>query len=290
MDGKTVLITGGSSGLGKETAVGLASMGARVVITARDPERGEAARIDIARRSGNEHVEVLLADMASLAAIHALAAGYNAGHERLDVLINNAGAYHTHRTTTGDGFETTFGVNHLGYVLLTRLLLERLKASAPARIVNVSSRAHEGQTMDFDDLQSERGYKGMRTYGRSKLANLLFTYELARRLEGTGVTANALHPGVVATGFGKNNAGLTRTLFSILHVAGRPWIITPAEGAATSIYLASSPDVEGVSGRYFARSRERASSAASHDIEAARRLWDVSEAMLTPPSVARESA
>jgi NAD(P)-dependent dehydrogenase (short-subunit alcohol dehydrogenase family) len=280
MAGKTVLITGGNGGIGKETAVALAGMGARVVITARDAARGEAARAEIVERSGSGDVELLAADMASLASIRSLAATFLATHDRLDVLVNNAGAYNSTRSTTHDGFETTFGVNHLGYFLLTQLLLDMLKASAPARIVNVSSRAHEGVRMDFDDLQAERSYVGMRVYGRSKLANLLFTYELARRLEGTGVTANALHPGVVSTGFGKNNAGVTRTLFQIFQMVGSRWLLKPAEGAATSVYLASSPEVEGVTGRYFANSRERTSSEASHDVEAAARLWEVSERLV----------
>jgi NAD(P)-dependent dehydrogenase (short-subunit alcohol dehydrogenase family) len=250
------------------------------VITARDAVRGEAAREEIAERSGGGDVELLAADMASLASIRSLAATFLSTHDRLNVLVNNAGAYNSTRSTTQDGFETTFGVNHLGYFLLTQLLLDVLKASAPARIVNVSSRAHEGARIDFDDLQAERSYAGMRVYGRSKLANLLFTYELARRLEGTGVTANALHPGVVSTGFGKNNSGVTRTLFQIFQLVGSPWLLTPAEGAATSVYLASSPEVEGVTGRYFANSRERTSSEASHDEEAAARLWAISERLV----------
>jgi NAD(P)-dependent dehydrogenase (short-subunit alcohol dehydrogenase family) len=208
--------------------------------------------------------------------VREFAAEFIAGHPRLDVLVNNAGAVNMGRSVTADGFETTFGVNHLGYFLVTDLLLETLKASAPARIVNVSSDAHVGARMNFDDLQSER-YSGMRAYGQSKLANVLFTYELARRLEGTGVTVNALHPGVVMTGFGRNNAGPFGFLFAAFHTLGRPFLLTAAQGAETSVHLASSPEVEGVTGRYFVRKRATASSPASRDDEAALRLWQISE-------------
>jgi NAD(P)-dependent dehydrogenase (short-subunit alcohol dehydrogenase family) len=196
------------------------------------------------------------------------------------VLVNNAGAIITSRSETADGFETTFGVNHLGYFLLTNLLVDTIKASAPARIVNVSSRAHLRSEMDFDDLNSRQGrYSAMRTYARSKLANVLFTYELARWLQGTGVTANCLHPGVVRTGFGKNNSGYAKLLFQAFQVVARPWLLSPEKGAATSIYLASSPEVEGVSGKYFVDCRETPSSPTSYDEGAQRRLWDVSEEM-----------
>ena len=234
MTGKTVLVTGANNGIGKETAVALAAMGASVVMTSRDRAKGEAARSEAVERSGNENVELMIADFASLDSIRKLASDFKASHPRLDVLVNNAGAYNARRSETSDGFETTFGVNHLGYFLLTNLLLDTLKASAPSRIVNVSSRAHLRSTMDFDDLNSERGYSGMTVYGRSKLANVLFTYELARRLEGSGVTANALHPGVVRTGFGMNSGGLIKFGFDIFHVIGKPFTLSPEEGARTS--------------------------------------------------------
>ncbi len=277
MSGKTCLVTGANQGIGKETALALARMGATVVMTSRDAAKGDAALADVRSRSGG-NAELMLADFGSFASIRQLAAEFQAKHARLDVLVNNAGAIITTRTRTADGFETTFGVNHLGYFLLTNLLLDTVKASAPARIVNVASRAHLRSQMDFDDLNSERGrYSAMTTYARSKLANVLFTYELARRLEGTGVTANCLHPGVVRTGFGKNNPGTARLLFQAFQVVARPFILSPEKGAATSIYLASSPGVEGVTGKYFVDCRETPSSPASYDEAAQRRLWEVSE-------------
>ncbi len=279
MSGKTCIVTGANSGIGKQTALALAGMGAHVVMVARNRERGEAALGDVKRASGSEKVDLLLADLSSQASIRQLAAEILAKYPAIDVLVNNAGAMHTSRSVTVDGIETTWATNHLNYFLLTHLLLDRIKASAPARIVNVSSRAHGRSTINFDDLQFERGYSIMRCYGQSKLANVLFTYELARRLEGTGVTANCLHPGVVRTGFGKNSSGPLGTIVSGgARVAGL-FFIGPAKGAETSIYLASSPAVEGVSGKYFSRSKEAPSAAESHDREIARRLWDVSERM-----------
>jgi NAD(P)-dependent dehydrogenase (short-subunit alcohol dehydrogenase family) len=282
MTGKTCIVTGASLGIGKETAAALAGMGARVVTVCRDPARGEAARADIVGQSGSSDVELMIADLSSLDEIRGLAAAYRQKHQQLHVLVNNAGAYNANRTTTKDGFETTFGVNHLAYFLLTGLLLDVLKASAPARIINVSSMAHLRGHMNFDDLQSAKKYSGMKAYGQSKLANVLFTYELARRLEGTGVTANALHPGVVRTGFGKNNPGWWGALFGVFQVVGRPFYISPAQGAATSIYLASSPEVEGVTGKYFVKCRAVDSNAESRDAAVARRLWQVSEEMTKP--------
>ena len=278
MTGKVCLVTGANQGIGKETAVALAWMGATVVMTSRDRAKGEAALADVRSRSGRQDAELMLADFGSFASIRQLAADFKAKHDRLDVLVNNAGAIITVRGQTADGFETTFGVNHLGYFLLTNLLLDTVKASAPSRIVNVASRAHLRSEMDFDDLNSRRGrYSAMRTYARSKLANVLFTYELARRLQGTGVTANCLHPGVVRTGFGKNNSGYAKLLFQTFQVVARPFILSPEKGAATSIYLASSPEVEGVTGKYFVDCRETQSSPASYDEGAQRKLWEVSE-------------
>lgn len=289
MQGKTVLITGASGGIGLEAARALAAMGADVVMVARDRTRGEAAAATVCERARGG-VELLLADLASLDDIRTLAGEFKASHTRLDVLLNNAGAHHATRKLSRDGYELTFAVNHLAYFLLTELLLDLLKASAPSRIINVSSGAHHGGRIKFDDVMSERAYGGFRAYGQSKLANVLHAYELARRLEGTGVTANALHPGVVATGFGKNNAGPLGTLFGIAQVIGRPFYISPERGAATSVYLASSPAVEGISGRYFVDCRAVRSSARSHDEEAARRLWALSEQLTGLPSSGEAAA
>lgn len=280
MAGRTCLITGATNGIGKETALALAGMGATVVITARDERKGRAAQSEIKQRSGVE-VDVLFADLGSLAEVRRLAGDYKRRHDTLHVLLNNAGGYHAQRTETADGFEMTFGVNHLAHFLLTGLLLDVIKASAPARIINVSSGAHSGATIDFDDLQSENGYVGMRVYGQSKLANVLFTKELAKRLAGTGVTANSLHPGVVRTGFGQNNTGAIGAIFGLYHAVSRPFILSAKRGAETSIYLASSPDVEDVSGEYFVKTAITQSSPASQDPDAARRLWQVSEQLVS---------
>ncbi len=280
MAGKICLVTGANQGIGKETAVSLAQRGATVVITSRERDRGEAALAEIKQRTGNDYISLMLVDFASFASIRQFAADFLAAHPQLHVLVNNAGAYNATRTLTKDGFETTFGVNHLGYFLTTKLLLDAVKASAPARIVSVSSTAHSRATMNFEDLQGERSYGGFGAYGQSKLANVLFTYELARRLEGTGVTANCLHPGVVRTGFGRNNSGIIGSLFKAGQAIGKPFLLTPEKGAQTSIYLASSPEVEGVTGKYFAKSRETTSNAASQDRDAASRLWELSEQMV----------
>ena len=281
MCGKTCLVTGATNGIGKVTARELARMGARVVMVGRNRGRAEAALGEVRRASGNEQVELVLADLSSMAEVRRIAAEFLASHDALHVLVNNAGAMNTSRTLTVDGYETTFATNHLAYFLLTHLLLDRIKATArdgqAARIVNVSSRAHGRGPIDFDDLHAERGYSIAKAYGRSKLANVLFTYELARRLEGTGVTANALHPGVVRTGFGKNSGGLLGNVVKVGISGVGLFFSSPEKGAETSIYLATSPEVEGVTGKYFARSRETPSSADSHDREAARLLWQVSE-------------
>lgn len=280
LEGKTCLVTGATNGVGLETAVGLAKLGGTVVMTARNEAKGKASLSDVISRSGSESVDLMMVDFASMASIRKFADEFKAKYERLEVLVNNAGAVNMSRSETEDGFETTFGVNHLGYFLLTSLLLDVVKASAPARIVNVSSRAHSRAEMDFDDLNAEKSFSGFTVYGRSKLANVLFTYELARRLEGTGVTANCLHPGVVRSGFGQNaNNGRLGMIFKAFYTLAVPFSKSNAEGAQTSIYLASSPEVEGVTGRYFADSREVPSSAASHDVESQKRLWEVSEQM-----------
>jgi NAD(P)-dependent dehydrogenase (short-subunit alcohol dehydrogenase family) len=280
MEGKTCLVTGASNGIGLETAAGLAKLGATVVMTSRDKAKGEASLSDVIARSRNEKVDLMLVDFASMKSIRNFADAFKSRYDRLEVLVNNAGAVNMSRSETEDGFETTFGVNHLGYFLLTNLLLDTIKASAPSRIVNVSSRGHLRAKMDFDDLNSERNYGGFDAYTKSKLANVLFTYELARRLERTGVTANCLHPGVVRSGFGQNaNNGWLRGIFKTFYTIGLPFTKSNAQGAATSIDLASSPEVEGVTGKYFADCREARSSPASHDLEAQRRLWELSEQM-----------
>lgn len=278
LEGRTCLVTGSTSGIGQETAIGLARAGAHVVIAGRSAERAEAARSDVIRRSGNERVDVLLADLSSLGGVRKLADAFLASHPALHVLVNNAGVVNMRRRLTEDGLEETFAVNHMAYFLLTRLLEARLRECAPARIVNVASDAHRMGRLDLSDLQSERAYAGLpvvtafRVYGTSKLANILFTRELARRLAGSGVTANCVHPGPVATRLGQNNGRLGRLLTGAL----RPFFLTPAQGAETSIYVASAPGLSQVSGAYFAKKREREPSAAARDDEAARALWDAS--------------
>lgn len=285
MTGRVCLVTGATSGIGRATALGLARLGATVVLHGRDRARGEQALAEIVAETGTSSAELLLADLSSQAGVRQLAAEVLIRHDRLHVLVNNAGVIRTTRSVTVDGHETTFAVNHLAYFLLTHLLLDRLQASAPARIVNVSSSTHRRATIDFDDLHGERRYGGFNAYGKSKLANVLFTYELARRLEGTGVTANALHPGNVATRFGSDNSNLLGRLLGggirvggVLARLGVPLLmLTPERGAETSLYVATSPEVEGVSGRFFEKSAEKRSSDSSHDETAARRLWEMSE-------------
>lgn len=276
MRGKTCVVTGASMGIGRSTAAALAAMGADVLMVSRHPERAEAARAVVARgASGN--VDVLLADLSSQQDLRRLAGEIRTRCARLDVLVNNAGALYTSRQLSPDGVELTFAMDHLSYFLLTHELLDLLKKSAPARIVNVSSRAHEGAQIDFEHVATGGRFSPRRAYHEAKLANVLFTYELARRLEGTGVTANCLHPGVVRTGFGKNNTGLLGYAFAGIMHGVSLFFISPEEGAKTSVHLASSPDVERVTGKYFARSREAPSSPASHDADAAQKLWRMSE-------------
>lgn len=275
MTGKVVLVTGANSGIGKETARELARRGARVVMTARDPVRGEAALEEVRATTGGE-ADLLLLDFASLASVRDAAAEYRARYGRLDVLVNNAGLVLGERRVTADGYEMTFQVNHLGPFLLTNLLLDLLRASAPARVVNVTSAAHRSvRGLDFDDLMATRRYRAMEAYARSKLANILFTVELARRLDGTGVTANAVHPGSVATGFGRD--GDTSGLLAFGLRLAAPFMKSPGRGARGPVWLASAPELEGVSGQYFAGTRRRTPSRAARDPAAAARLWEVSE-------------
>src|SRR6267378_1961716 len=275
MTGKTCLITGGNSGIGKATALGLARMGANVVMVSRSKEKGEAALAEIIAESGNRNVELMLADMSSQDSIRRLASDFKAGHGKLHLLVNNAGVYLTRRTTTVDGLESTFAINHLGPFLLTSLLLDILKASAPSRIVNVTSDAHNGAKINFEDLQGEKRFSGWQAYGQSKLAMILFTHELAKKLEGTGVTANSAHPGVVRTNFAKNNGGLVMLGFRFLGI----FFISPDSSAKRILYVATSPSLEGVTGKYFTKMHETRSSPESYDDDSARRLWLVSEAL-----------
>lgn len=284
MAGKTVLVTGGTGGIGKATAVGLAARGAQVGIVGRDLRRAQAAAADIVRESGNPSiVDVFVADVSAQAEVRRLAGEVLDHYPRLDVLVNNVGGFWATRHTTADGLEHTFAVNHLAPFLLTHLLLDRLKASAPARIVTVSSGAQAMGRIDFDDLQDAKTYSGQRAYNQSKLANVMFTYELARRLEGTGVTATVLHPGVVRTAFSAEDP---IPAMKALTAVVRPFMKSPARGAATSIYAASSPEVEGVTGVYFGNSKARKTSKRSYDRAAGARLWTVSE-QLTGLNAAR---
>ncbi len=274
MQGKVCMVTGATSGIGKATALSLARMGATVVIVGRDRARGEAAQSEIKTKSENEAVDLLLADLSSQESIRQLVENFRQKYSQLHVLINNAGVYMLTRRETVDGLEMTFAVDQLAPFLLTNLLLDVLKASAPARIVNVSSATHEAGYINMNDLQSEKRYGFSRPYGQAKLALVLFTYELARRLEGTGVTANCLHPGFVATNIGQSGVGsvgraVVKFIFSSLGVS-------PEEGAKTSIYLASSPAVEGVTGKYFVKSIPKRSAPITYDESLQRQLWEES--------------
>jgi len=272
-----VLVTGATGGIGKATAIGLATMGARVGITGRDLIRAEQAAADIRTASGNPAVDVFAADMSSQAEVRRLAGAVLDAYPRLDVLVNNVGGFWAHRHPTAEGLEHTFALNHLAPFLLTNLLLDRLKASAPARVVTVSSGAQAAGRIDFDDLQGARSYSGQRAYSQSKLANILFTNELARRLQGTGVTANSVHPGVVRTNFGsEDQAGFFRIISPVV----RPFLKTPTQGAWTPIYLASSPDVEGITGQFFANRKPKTANKAAGDVDVTARLWRVSTALV----------
>ena len=273
MAGKVVLITGGSGGIGKATAIGLASLGARVGIMGRDRARAEQAAVDIRTASGNLNVDAFAADMACQAEVRRLAVAVLDAYPRLDVLVNNVGGFWAHRHPTAEGLEHTFALNHLAPFLLTNLLLDRLKASAPARIVTVASGAQSMGRIDFDDLQGTRNYSGQRAYNQSKLANVMFTTELARRLGGTGVTANSLHPGVVRTNFGAEDQAW---FFAVISRVARPMLKTPAQGARTSIYLASSPEVDGVSGQFFANHNPKTANKVAYDTKMTARLWQAS--------------
>jgi retinol dehydrogenase 14 len=272
MTGRTILVTGGTAGIGRATALGLATMGAHLAITGRNRNRAEDAAREI-RAAGGGPVDVFVADVSAQSDVKRLADEVLGRLPRVDVLINNVGGYWNSRHVTADGLERTFAVNHLAPFLLTSLLLDRLAQSPQGRVVTVSSNAQAMGRIDIDDLQGERNYSGARAYNQSKLANVLFTYELARRMRDTSVTANALHPGVVSTSFGAEDPGRIQQLAVPLM---RPFMQSQSRGASTSVYLASSPEVERVSGRFYARSRPKSSSKRSYDHALAARLWEVS--------------
>jgi NAD(P)-dependent dehydrogenase (short-subunit alcohol dehydrogenase family) len=276
MSGKTCLVTGANSGIGLEIARGLALGGARVLMVARDRERGESARDDVAGSTNNPEVELLVCDLSSQSQIRALAAAVLDRCHRLDVLVNNAGLTLGKRTLTEDGIETTFAVNHLAPFLFTNLLRDRLVDSRPARIVTVASDAHRGAQIDFADPSGERGYSAWTAYSQSKLANILFTGELSRRLLGTGVTATCLHPGVVRTGFGREGSTLIRVGTRIAGI----FLLSPKKGADTAVWLAASPEVEGASGGYYDKRRLTQPSPAARDPQAAAKLWTLSEQLV----------
>lgn len=276
MQGKVVIITGGNAGIGLATAKGLAAMGAGICIVSRNTQKGEQAVAEIKTATGNNQVDLLIADLASLAQVRQLAQQILDKYDRIDVLINNAGAFFSHYGETEDGFERQFAINHLAPFLLTNLLLERIKASAPARIINVASRAHYRGSMNFEDLGFKKNYDGFRrAYSQSKLANVLFTKELSRRLEGTSVTVNAVHPGVVSTSIAEKGGGLYGFLWKLV----RPTMISTEKGAETSIYLASSAEVANTTGLYFDKCQPKQASEEARNKEVAKTLWQVSEKM-----------
>lgn len=280
MEGKTCVITGATSGIGRETALGLAARGARLLIVCRDRGRGEALLRDLREQRGRD-AELVIADLAVQAEVRRAAGEILGKDARIDVLVNNAGIVNIRRELTPDGIEAVFAVNHLGYFLFTNLLLDRLRSSAPSRIVNVASDAHHFKGFDLDDLQFERRKFGWSAaYGQSKLCNILFTQELARRLEGSGVTVNALHPGAVATGLAGNNGWWAKAVMQLASLVLR----SPAKGAQTSLYLATSPEVEGVTGGYFADRKQKQPSRTAQDESNARRIWEISAKLTGLPT------
>jgi len=274
--GKTVLITGATAGIGRITARDLAAAVAHILLVVRNREKAEATREWIIAQAGGGSVELIIADLSSLEQVRSVAKQVNSRAACLDVLVNNVGAVFQGRRESPDGIEMTLALNHCTPFLLTNLLLDALRKRTPSRIVTVSSDAHLRAVMNWDDLEGRQGYRTWTAYGQSKLANLLFTYELAHRLDGSGITANALHPGFVASEFGKNNGGLLKVGISVAQRLGG---ISVEAGARTSVYLASSQEVEGVTGKYFVKCRAQESSPASRDRESMRRLWDISAVM-----------
>lgn len=283
------MVTGANAGIGKETALELARRGATVVMVARNKEKGEAARAEIIEATQNESVDLLIADMSSQESIVTMVAEFHTRYDRLHVLVNNAGVFLSERLETAGGLEMTFATNHLGYYIPTMLLWNDLLAGAPARVINVSSDAHRGAALNFDDLQHRKKYQGFGTYGQSKLANVLFTYELHRRRGDAAVTINALHPGFIASNFGRNNRGVIGLVMKTVV----PWVAgSPVQGAATSIYLATSDEVAEVSGKYFVKCAPVSSSKESYNRESAIKLWEISEqltGLTLPTALARSS-
>lgn len=279
MQNKICLITGATSGIGKATAAALAEIDATVVLVARNPAKGQAVRDEIRASSGNANVDVLLADLSSQESIRKLASTFKQQYGQLHVLVNNAGGIFFKRETTADGLEMTFALDHLAYFLLTNLLLDTIVSSAPARIINVSSNAESAGRVDFDNLQRERGYMAFSAYAQAKLANMLFTYELARRLEGTNVTVNAVRPGPIATNFGNGGRGPLALLPLIFRVIGAK----PEQAAETMVELAAAPEMAGVTGKAFYQRKEQTTSKSSHDLTLQQRLWRVSEELTGLP-------
>jgi len=275
LKGQVCMVTGATSGIGEVTARELAARGAEVIVVSRNAQKCQNTVSQIRKKTGNPAVDYMVADLSSQAQIRRLVQEFRPRFPRLDVLVNNAGAFFLRRQESEDGIEKTWALDHLNYFLLTNLLLDVLKDSAPARIVNVASESHRRAGIPFDNLELEEGYSGMRAYGQAKLGNILFTYELARRLEGSGVTANAVHPGFVATDIGSDNGWLVNQVMKVVHLFGR----SPEEGAETVVYLASSPELEGVSGKYFFDKQPIESAPVSYDRQTAQRLWQVSVQM-----------
>lgn len=273
MQGKVCLVTGSSSGIGKVTARELARLGATVVMVCRNRAKGESAQQEIQEATGSDKVDLLIADLASLAEVRRVASDFKQKYTKLHILIHNAGGIHNERKTTLDGYEATLAANYLAPFLLTELLLDVLKASAPARIINVSSMAHTRGKIDFADLQGAKSYSGWKAYGQAKLALLLFTYELARQLQGSGVTVNALHPGVIASNFDQGLGNFMRWGWKLI----TPFLASVEQGAQTTLYLATAPEVEGISGKYFSNRKETKSSSRSYDESTRQHLWQISE-------------
>ena len=273
LKGKVCMVTGATAGIGIVTAKALAQQGATVIVAGRNKEKSVSTVDQIRKETGNHDVEYILADLSVQKEVRKLSDDFKSKFKRLDILVNNAGAVFDKRFETADGLEMTFALNHLSYFLLTDLLLDTIKASVPSRIINVSSDAHKGAKINFDDIQGKKKYGAMRAYGQSKLANILFTYELARKLEGSGVTSNALHPGFVASSFGSNMSGAFRLILRFLQL----FAMSSEKGAETSIYLATSPDVANINGKYFVKKKEVRTSVESYDKNVGEKLWEVSE-------------
>lgn len=276
MNGKRVVLTGASRGIGRETALALGKMGADLSIVVRDAERGKAVAEEVRALKGGGDVEVFIADLSSLGDIRRVGAELLAKHDVIDVLVNNAGALLMDRQVTKDGYEATFATNHLGYFLLTKMLLDAVKKAPAGRIVNVASEAHRRGSLAFDDLMGEKKYAGWFAYSASKLANILFTAELARRLEGTKVTTNSLHPGVIASGFARNNDGLVGFLAKL----ASPFLMSSEDGAKTTLFLATDPSGAATNGLYFSKCKPKTPSREARDASVAKRLWDVSEELV----------